>query len=108
MSMEETVCRRVRERRAREEKPVINSKSSLEAEEDLITLTNSSSLEEEEGTTTPSQLDPVEDPEWPPPPQVHRPVTYSTSRRPTARPKCKVSMKKAGESSNSFRKRPKD
>ena len=104
--MVEAVRQRVRERRARQEEPVIDSMSSLEEEEDPVVLRSSSLEKEDEGTTTPSQPELDDDSEPSPPLQVHRLVTCSTFGKPIARPKRKATKKKAGEPSSSLKKQP--
>ena len=103
VNMKEVVHRRVEEKRARKEEPTIESGSSSKEDKDPVTL-NSNSSEEKERLEILSQLDPVDNPESPPPSRVHRPVTCSTSSRPTGRPKRKASKKKTAEPSNSYRK----
>ena len=102
--MGETICRRIWERHARQEEVVEEISSSSESEEDLVPNSSSSSEGEYEGTTTISQPD--DDQESSPAP-AHRPVTRSTPKKPTTRPKRKAYRTKVGEPSSSSKKRPK-
>ena len=106
--MAEAVRQRIRESRVRQDEPVIDSANSSEEKKDPVILSSSSSEEKDEGTTTPSQPEPDDDLESSPPPQVHRPMTRSTLEKPTARPKRKVTKKKAREPSSNSRKQPRD
>ena len=97
--------RRAEERsKKRAEELASEFESSLEEKEyeDLVSI--SSSSEEGEGTETTSQLDPIDEPELLPF-EIQRPTTCSMLGRPTARPKCKATMKKLEGPSSSTRKK---
>ena len=91
----QTICRKVWEHRARQEEPA--EKDPVEellssSRSDPVTFSSSSSKREYKGTTTPSRPD--DNPDLSPAP-ARRPVTRSTPKKPTSRPKWKACKSKA-------------
>ena len=105
VGMVEAVRQRVMEQKTRLEDPVEETTSSSESEEDPVVLSSSSSERKYEGTTTPSQPELEDDLESSPPALAHRPITRSTSKKPTSKPKHKAYKTKAAEPSSSSRKK---
>ena len=111
LSMSGTVSQELQRRREERTKRKAKESSSEsgsseeEVEDELISLDFDD--EEYQGSDTPSQSDPVDEPKMPPF-KIHHPITRSTPKKTSARPKRKAARKQETGSGSRTRKWRKD